>query len=513
MILRLFKKSFNLLSDKRILIIALILFFLITSKAYYNHIFFLDFADEEENFLPGKYLLTGKKLYSDMFLQHQPAAYIASAFIQKIVHPQTISALVKTHRISMILWSALWTILLTLRFGLPLLITVFIIELSKISLLGNLFLAESLVVYPLVYIGAYMFFIKKDLLIEYFFVSLLTVFIFYSLLPLWPLIIFISLFFIFRLRNLKRLLVFSGIFFLAAIIIFQFASIKDYFYNTIYITLKYYLPLTKHFSGTFSPLHGFIAPILALFDTKNTHLLWVIKSISLVLLLNLLLLIKYKKIKECLLIIFILGLASIRYVKADTELYGAFHMLPWFSLLTLYVSITSFQIYKQSQSKLVKLFNIFSILFILLVAFFQSKYTLFDIRDQKTDLHVHYSPHYNYSDALKIIKKPNDTLFVVPVNMLVYWNSDIKPVSKYIYFYEWMEKTPLTEDVKRIFTKNPPDFLYCVDCKKSVVFSFIDHYHQLKKSGDQSFLYIKKDLFKQISQDQKQKLNFFGFSF
>ena len=180
--------------NKRILLVSILLIFLfITSKAYLNHVFFLDFADEEENFLPGKYIFNGKKLYSDIFVQHQPTAYIISGFIQKIVNPKTISALVKVHRFSIILWSALWGIALTLRFGLPLFIAVLILELAKISLLGNLFLAESLVVYPLIYIGAYTILIKKDKFIELFFVGLLIAFVFYSLSPLWPLIIFISL--------------------------------------------------------------------------------------------------------------------------------------------------------------------------------------------------------------------------------------------------------------------------------------------------------------------------------
>jgi hypothetical protein len=97
---------------KLLLIFLLLLFFFFTSKAYINHVFFLDFADEEENFLPGQYIFQGKKLYTDIFVQHQPLAYIGSGVIQKIVHPQTISALVKTHRYGIILWSLIWSIIL-----------------------------------------------------------------------------------------------------------------------------------------------------------------------------------------------------------------------------------------------------------------------------------------------------------------------------------------------------------------------------------------------------------------
>ena len=494
--------------NKRILLVSILLIFLfITSKAYLNHVFFLDFADEEENFLPGKYIFNGKKLYSDIFVQHQPTAYIISGFIQKIVNPKTISALVKVHRFSIILWSALWGIALTLRFGLPLFIAVLILELAKISLLGNLFLAESLVVYPLIYIGAYTILIKKDKFIELFFVGLLIAFVFYSLSPLWPLIIFISLYLCLRSRkHLREALILIVNFLLITILVFQFSSIKEYFINTIYITLKYYLPLTKDFSGTFSPLKGLLAPILALFDTKNTHLIWVIKALSIALLFNLLLLLKKKRIGEVALIIVNLGLASIRYVKPSSELYGAFHMLPWFSLLIAYTTISSFQVIKLIKNIKLKIIVTVLIILVLSVTIVQSKYTLFDRRNPETDLHVHYSPHYNYGDALRIMKKPDDALFVVPVNSLVYWYSDISPISKYIFFYEWMEQTDLTQEIKQLFKINPPDFLYCVNCQKSVVYLYIDQYRQLKKNGQPIPLFVRKDRLKKLSTIQKDRL-------
>ncbi len=495
-------------SNKRILfVIILLIFLVITSKAYLNHVFFLDFADEEENFLPGKYILSGKKLYSDIFVQHQPTAYVISGFIQKIVNPKTISALVKVHRFSIILWSSLWGIALTLRFGLPLFITVLILELAKISLLGNLFLAESLVIYPLIYLGSYILLVKNPKLVELFFIGFLIAFVFYSLSPLWPLMIFISLYLLLRSRKrLKEALILTANFLLITVIVFRFSSVKEYFINTIYITLKYYLPLTRDSSGTFSPLKGLLAPLLALFDTKNTHLIWVIKALSITLFFNLFLLLKKKRIGEVVLIIVSLGLASIRYVKPSSELYGAFHMLPWFSLLIVYTTISSFQVIKLIKNIKLKILVALLIIIGLSVTIVQSKRTLFDRRNPETDLHVHYSPHYVYGDILKIMKKPDDTLFVVPVNSLVYWHSGILPLSKYIFFYEWMEQTDLTQEIKQLFKINPPDFLYCVNCQKSVVYLYINQYHQLKKNEQVIPLFVRKDRLKKLDTFQKDKL-------
>lgn len=519
MISKSFINFFRLLSKKRLFLTTILtLVFIFILKAYLNHIFFLDFADEEENFLLGKFILNGKKLYADIFTQHQPINFLISAFVQKIINPQTISAVVKIHRLAIILWSTIWAIILTLRFSFPLLITVLIIELTKISLLGNLFLAESLVIYPLVYIVAYTFLVKNDQPIEFIFVSLLIMFIFYNLLPLWPLMIFLCLYLI--LRNNKRLkkgLIILGIFILTTLTIFYFSNIKNYFYNTVYITIKYYLPLSKEFAfkkdigGNLSFIKAFLAPIIALFEMKTTQFLWVIKSLALLLIINLGLLWKYQIKKLVVLIIFILGLSSLRYVPPSAELYGSFHMLPWFSLLILFVSITSLKLIKQNTNFLVKVINIFLIILTLSTAFIHSKYRLFDIRNPQTDLHVHYSSQYQYSQALKIMKNAKDTLFVIPANMLIFWDTNILPASKYTYFYPWMEKTTMSEDIKQIFTKNPPSFLYCQDCQKTIIYKYINNYQPLKKSGNLSFLYVRYDKLGQLSKEQITNLKLINF--
>jgi hypothetical protein len=461
----------------------------------------LDFADEEENFLPGQYIFQGKKLYADIFVQHQPLAYIGSGIIQKIVHPQTISALVKTHRYGIILWSLIWSIILILRFGAPLFMTVFIYELTKITLLGNLFLAESLTVYPLIYLASFVLLVKKTKWVEWIFIGLLLAFLFYTLLPLWPFLGFVYFYLIVRSKkSFRTLFIFIIDFLFLTIIVFRFSSLKEYFINTIYITLKYYLPLTKNFSGTFSPLKSFIAPLLALTDMKSTYLLWVIKSLCLTFLINLFILFKKGKKSEAFFLFFSLGLASARYVQASTELYGAFHMNPWFSLLLVYTSLTSFQVIKLIKKNRLKITLIFLIFLIIFFSLVCAKYTLFDKRDPQSDLHVHYSPHYNYGNILRELKKPKDTLFVIPANMLLYWYSGIPPVSKYIFFYEWMEKTPLTEDVKKIFTQNPPTFLYCVNCQKSVVYLYLKNYSQLKQNGKTIPLFVIKNRFKNFNE-------------
>src|SRR3989344_4430053 len=116
--------------------ILIIIFFLTLIKPTESHIFNIALRDEEDNFTTGKWILEGKKIYQDFFLQHQPLPTLMSAIVQKTTNPNSIFLLVKRHREFIFLYSFLFGALLTLRFGyLGLLITI-AAELLKTALLG-----------------------------------------------------------------------------------------------------------------------------------------------------------------------------------------------------------------------------------------------------------------------------------------------------------------------------------------------------------------------------------------
>jgi len=510
------KKIINFIFKYRLHLLALLFIFLIfVAKAYLKHIFYLDFGDEDDNFLLGKYLLSGKKLYADMFSQHQPMAYIFSAGLQLITHPQNILLLVKRHREFMIVWSAAWTICLTFRYGSPLLLTVMIFELSKIYLLGGLFLAESLVVYPLIYIASYLYTKNKIYIsLELLFISLLIPFVIFNLLPLWPLLAFLYLYLLFKAKNKVKVGIVLVLGFLSvALMVSRFVSIKDYLYDTIFINYKYYLPQTKDFSGQFSPIKAFIAPLIALFDTKNTPLLWIIKSVLLLLIINLFLLLRNKKYKVVIFTILILGLASIRYVEPDQLMYRVFHMLPWYSLLILITFLLTLKNYKELKDPKYKIGLIGIVLLIFIVTFYQAKVDLFNKTDTATDYYIHFSSHEDYSAAIKILGNSNNSLFVVQSENYLYWSTDVKQYSRHTAFATYMEKVPsIADDLIRRFQTDPPTFLW-LDDNKSMFLKYIDHYKVLKKDNYPTKLYINFKKIPQITKDQLEKLKFYRFSF
>jgi hypothetical protein len=124
---------------------------------YFQHLFSFRFVDEEDNLILGHFLLQGERLYSDLFSHHQPLAYILSAAIQLFTHPIEIYSLVQIHRLFMIAWSLLWVTVLLFRFRFKVIVPLLIYELSKFYLLGNLFLAESLNVYLVLYLTFFLF--------------------------------------------------------------------------------------------------------------------------------------------------------------------------------------------------------------------------------------------------------------------------------------------------------------------------------------------------------------------
>ena len=227
---------------KILIILATLVVLLITSRSYQNQALSFHFVDEEDNLVLGKYLLQGEKLYEDLFSHHQPLSYVFSAGVQKLTSPNSIFLLIKRHREAVIFWAAAWSIFLVARFGLPMLLTVIIFEPLKIFLLGNLFLSESLVVYPLVYLLSWAFLSHHPpTKYESVFLGFCFILTWLLLAPLWPATIFL-----FGMLLWQKKLLISDLlpFFLGSLpllaVSLLFMTPAAYFNDVFYINFKYY---------------------------------------------------------------------------------------------------------------------------------------------------------------------------------------------------------------------------------------------------------------------------------
>ena len=338
-----------------LLIFFSILFFIFLGFLYQRQALSFHFVDEEDNIVLGSYLLREEKLYSDLFSQHQPLAYIGSAGVTKVTEPNTLFLLIKRHREAIIIWSFLWAIILIIRFRWVAVLTLLIYEPMKTFLLGNLFLSESLVVFPLIYLlGWILLADKKIYKWETFFLGVCLSISFLLLSPLWPVLLVLTFLIIKKLGKLGRLgwLGLLGGVFIPILLTLNFISIPDYFFNAFYINFNYYIPMTSKVPLWEILFNAFLAPLisLTLWEGRSATL-QVIQLLSVMLLVNLFILWKIKKYNFVIFIFLILGLINLRFVVPGQQAYSGFHILPWFiSLILLTVISIKFTWEKYQQS-------------------------------------------------------------------------------------------------------------------------------------------------------------------
>lgn len=498
-----------------LLILASLAVFLLIGNAYRNQSLSFHFVDEEDNIVLGSYLLKNEKLYSDLFSHHQPLAYIFSAGVQKVTHPNTLYLLIKRHRETMIAWSALWIILLVWRFRLFMLLTFLIYEPLKIFLLGNLFLSESLIVYPLAYLLAWVFAVKKNFLWEIMLLGFCLGLAFLLLSPLWPVLLALAVFVFWKVKSEKwGVLGILGGTAIPLTLVLKFISIPDYFFNAFYINFNYYIPATSSDSLVLTAVRAFTSPLLTFTNWENNNAtLQAARLLSAMLIISCLILLKKRKWKLPLFGLIFLGLSNIRFVSPGQESYSGFHLLPWFMALILLTMVVYFQFWKEIRSRGRYLLFLPMILLAIIV-FNESNQTLFAARDIGKDFYINYSRQADFGEAVKIMKTSGETLFVVPDEWLIYWQADIPHASKMVNYYAWMTYVPEIRDpLHEIFMKNSPTYFYCDHCQFGYfgLEQFFSKYQNLERDGQQTNLMVLRKKLQNLNQEQKKQLEFFNF--
>ncbi len=487
-------------------------FLLATSFAYHNKVASFHFVDEEDNFVLGKYLLEGKKVYGNLFSHHQPLAYVFSAGIQKATHPNSIYLLLKWHRDIMILLTIAGSLLLTWRFGLRMLFFIFIFELTKIYLLGNIFLSESLVIYPLVYVVALLLSHQKSLRrAEHLLFGVCLSLIILLLAPLWPLCILLSLLYVqkFHFKHLPLVLL-GGL--PPLLVSLFFISLPQYFYNVFYINFFYYIPLDSHHSTLVNVLLAFLSPLISfIFFDHRTSTLSIAQTCSLVLVVASGFLIKKKRMYLPMTAFLALGFSNIRYVPIGQEFYNGFHLLPWYALIIMFTGYALVEVFTLAKSRNVKIVVLMMVFVLFGLAVKESLPTLWRKADTQHDLYVNYSTQFTMGEAVSIMKTKGDTLFVAPDEWLVYWQANIQPASTMINYYPWMTKVPhLRAEVESTFQNRPPTFFYLhgssLDLEK-----YLAEYNVLSKDGQRTSLFVRKKKLSSLTPAQKEALSFHHF--
>lgn len=476
------------------------------------------FVDEDDHLVLGYYMNKGLPLYESLSSIHQPIIYIISSFAQRISRPETLYSLVKTGREAVFIYAFTWSIFLFCRFGTPFLIFSIFFELTKFFVLGNLLLGESLAVYPLVFIIGenfrVLYFKYKPKKIDPFYYGVANFCAVFTLLPLIPSLAIMDLLYWYKTKKGKQILL--SFFFMTTLLFIPF-SFSDYFKETIINNLKYVIPSISLMTTSQTIWNYFRFPLLAFFKGGVSIFNQLIQFFVFLFIVSfgLAFLNKNKQNKFPLvnllgLMLAILFLNNRVLVPGEMYYFGsAFHIIPWYAGIIFFCFMTLNLFFE----RLNKNFKYFVILIVFggMVYFGSNKQMPYFAKiDKNYEHNINYFHYYLVGEAIKAVSKPNDRIAVFIDESLIYFQSGLNLATRQLIYADWQYQVPQDrEEMNKIFTANPPEFLYInpPGVQKSSYFPFLEkvlnnNYYQVTKNGVIEKFYIRKDKIKDISEPQ-----------
>ncbi|MCL4382902.1 MAG: hypothetical protein M1575_00385 [Patescibacteria group bacterium] len=499
------------------------LFTIISWRAFQSHIFNFHFVDEDENIVAGYYMTKGEKLYSDIFSHKQPLPAVISMAEQKIQRPNSLYLLIKRHREFVYFYSFIWSVILILAFGSVGLIFSLSVEIVKQFLLGNLFLSESLILFPLVLlIGLLIKIIKKKTLCSHLDLSLISlssiliIFLQFTLIPLVVAALTTTLMITKKKRYFFFFTVFLGLIFFVTIGFF--VDYREYLVNTKNAISSIYLTGNSVGGPGKMILNSVLRPaeIMRLRGMSD----WLVfqKGLSIVYLFSFFLLFVTKKeLRKTLFAGFVfLGLANLRITDPEATFYGGFHGLPW---LGLFLWLTIWQLFSLPNDNVGKKMmrkNLVSYVLVLICVVGFWRFGSFLINDyyrktnRETDWYVNFSRLYDFGQTIKILSKPGDKLMVLPAEQLIYWQSGLPHASRFLYVYLFINPK-YKKELYEYWEKSPPEFLYDeqnMDLFKKWQYDYI----RVKRENNDTPLFIRKDKLQELEVWQLEGIKLMKFS-
>jgi hypothetical protein len=518
-------KFFNKHGQKCLFVWAFTLFllalvFFLTAWVSYQRIGAFGCSDQCFNFVAAYFMLKGKTLYSQIFFNHQPLMAYLSYIIQLLLRPGNLYHLVLYHRLFILFFSFLMSLLIIWRFRWAGVGFVFFYEVTKFYLYGYSFLPEAMVAYLLAYLfGLWWKKTQKEhlLLFDYPLAAFFVWAIGFLRLPYFPAAIVLYLAFLLpSARKNKRPAIFSFfLFLLLSLFTLSSLPLKEYFYDILVVNYQAALGETQNL-GISNPtiLKIFFYPFLILLDGENSYLRTILVGLDIVFLILIFWrILKSKKLKKALMTIFFLGLAAIRFVEPGTMFHEAFHMAPWYSLFLMAIFLLFFEASKQ------KLAVVLSALLAVTFAYtILSPWSfLWEKVDQQEEFTVEYADYFAYGTVIRALSKPEDTLFLDMWDDLIYWQSDLDSAYQYSLYTPIMSGFPLFRQARqKMFQNNPPDFYYSYpgaseECLPLFPRKLKDDYLQLYFSKKPTCLYLKKTKLPEITNNQWQEIEKLGF--
>lgn len=496
----------------------LVFFFIFLFKIYYQKIGAFGCFDDCFNFTAGYFMLQGKKLYSEIFFNHQPLMAVLSFLIQLFSHPETLYKFILYHRIFIFSFSFLMNLLLVFRFGWKRgLLFVLFYEPTKYYLFGDHFLAEAMIVYPLVYLVNLLWekLEEKDLSVgDYLISAIFTWFIIFMREPFVPVALLLYLIILWNKKDLQLKYFSVILFFSLSISTFLFFPFKDYLFNVFRANVSFVLPNQAISKGIFDMgiFKIFAYPFYIFFGDKWNYFRNVLVGLDLIFLSSVAIVIVKKKIfKKIVLFFVILGLANIRSVPPGTIFYEAFHLAPWYGLFLMITFLFVLELFTFNSKKL-NLIMASLLVLPLGFIFFSPRAFFREKTDREYEFTTNYANYFTSGTVIKLLANPQDTLFVDGFDELIYWQAKLPSSYKYSFYTSVMPRfSKYREEREQMFLKNPPIFYYgsCPNDPnqgRQLSKEIVQEYERLYFAGKPSCLFIKKTKIPEITKEKWKKV-------
>lgn len=480
-------------------LLFLVPFFVIIYRLYIPHINSFGCFDECMNYLGGYFLLKGRTLYSQIFYNHQPTMAYMSWLVLKIFHPTNMFEMLLRYKQILLFVGFIADFFIIKRFKWAGIAFVFIFEITKYYLFGDKFLAESFIVYPMVYLGGLIFLKynkQKIYSFEYFLVSIFTWFIIFSREP-YILAAITGMVMLLGLPNTKQKMLSYGIFLFLCLCTIAYLPIKDYLYEVFTInsqgvgvadavsTQLFGLGILQVF---FYPFFLFVGGQLNEFRILEI-------SLGVAFILSILVCVKNKKWMIVGAMFILLGLSNLRPIVPGQLFYSSFHFIVWWGMLILLTFLFLDRI--RNENKLLFYFGYSVIAFGVISYIFLSKSFIFFRVNPQDEFAVNFGETYALGNTIKSLSLQNQTFFIDHMDDVDIAYITSERISPYLYSDFGFVATGYAKFIlarEEMFSKNLPDFYYGKTLPKEVALK----YQRLYKDSKPSYLYIKKTVYQTI---------------
>ena len=475
----------------------------------------MHFRDEEDHIAFAYYVNKGYQLHKDLQNNHQPLVYFGSAAIQKLTNPPNIFMLIRRHRQAMYVYGLVWSLILMIRFKTLGLMFIFFFEFLKYFLFGNINLMETWAVYPTVYLlGDFLqawFEKRKANKWEWIFLGVCNFLIIINMVPLWPWLAVVWLGYFIKLR---KSLVWQGLgLSVCVLILFNLLfpySAADWFRETIVNNFLYAIPQLSPFHTIWDWLKMIFFPFLAFFTKKSLQARFIAMFFTGWLIsLGYLIKKKDKQAKWLGFLYVILLLANNRVLSPGSVYYHGFHLLPWLGLM-VWIGIFSLKLlidsYPESRRYILGVFGLWAG-----VLMINKNMPYFLLKtDVNYEYYVNYSTLDDFNFAIKTLVNPGDRLAVPENEPILYWNTGAELPGRQLIYGGWEPLVKeLNDDYERIFYgDDPPEIIYGDDEPQLLQ----EKYENILRHEKSTKLFVRKDKFETVTEDQWKALESRGFN-